>query len=97
MYLGPYQGSLACSKIAFNNGVCGVSAHTKSSKLVADVHKFEGHIACSSFSNSEVVVPIIKDNIVVGVIDLDCNLFDNYSNEDVALLEEIAKELSVLF
>ena len=97
LYLGPYQGSLACSKIAFNKGVCGVSAHTKLSQLVPDVHKFEGHIACSSLSNSEVVVPIIKDNKVVGVIDLDSNLFDNYSTEDVSLLEKIAKELSVLF
>lgn len=97
LYLGPYQGSLACSKIAFNKGVCGVAAYKKESQLVANVHEFEGHIACSSLSNSEVVVPIIKDCKVVGVIDLDSNLFDNYSIEDVQLLEQIAKELSILF
>ena len=97
LYLGPYQGSLACTKIAFNKGVCGVAAYKKESQLVANVHEFEGHIACSSLSNSEVVVPIIRDDKVVGVIDLDSNLFNNYSLEDVQLLEQIAKELSALF
>lgn len=97
LYLGPYQGSLACNKIEFNKGVCGAAAQNRKSQLVANVHKFKGHIACSSLSNSEVVVPIIKDDKVVGVIDLDSNLLDNYSNEDVSLLESIAKEISTLF
>ena len=97
LYLGPYQGSVACTTIKFNKGVCGVAAFSKQSQLVPNVHEFEGHIACSSLSNSEVVVPIIKDNNVYGVIDLDSNLFDNYSNEDVNILECIAKEISKLF
>lgn len=97
LYLGPYQGDIACTTIAFNKGVCGVAAYKKESQLVGNVHQFEGHIACSSLSNSEVVVPIIKDDKVYGVIDLDSNLFDNYSKEDVILLEQIAKELAKLF
>ena len=97
LYLGPYQGSLACTKIAFNKGVCGTAAYKKESQLVNNVHEFKGHIACSSLSNSEVVVPILKENKVVGVIDLDSNLFNNYNEEDVKLLEEIANYLSNLF
>lgn len=97
LYLGPYQGNVACTTIPFNKGVCGVAAYKKESQLVANVHLFEGHIACSSLSNSEVVVPIIKDDKVYGVIDLDSNLFDNYSKEDVILLEKIANELAKLF
>ena len=97
LYLGPYQGSVACTTIKFNKGVCGTAAFSKQSQLVPNVHEFEGHIACSSLSNSEVVVPIIKDDKVYGVIDLDSNLFDNYSNDDVNILECIAKEISKLF
>ena len=97
LYLGPYQGDIACTTISFNKGVCGVAAFKKESQLVANVHQFEGHIACSSLSNSEVVVPIIKNDRVYGVIDLDSNLFDNYNKEDVILLEQIAKELANLF
>ena len=79
LYLGPFQGDLACTIIPFNKGVCGKAAHLKKSILVPNVHEFEGHIACSSSTNSEVVVPIIKDNKVLGVIDLDSNLIDNYT------------------
>ena len=97
LYLGPYQGPIACTLIKFGRGVCGTCALEKKTQLVSNVHECKNHIACSSKTNSEIVVPIIKENKVVGVIDLDSNLFDNYSNEDVALLEKIAKELSVLF
>ena len=97
LYLGPFQGDLACMTIPFNKGVCGKSAYNKKSYLVENVHKFEGHIACSSLSNSEVVVPIIKNDKCVGVIDLDSTLFNNYSEEDVTILESIAEELARLF
>ena len=97
LYLGPFQGDLACTIIPFNKGVCGKAAHLKQSILVPDVHKFEGHIACSSSTNSEVVVPIIKDNKVLGVIDLDSNIIDNYTIEDVKLLESIANVIARLF
>ena len=97
LHLASYQGSLACTTIEFNKGVCGAAAQTKKSQLVSNVHEFEGHIACSSLSNSEVVVPIVKEGKVYGVIDLDSNLFDNYSKEDVIVLEQIANEIAKLF
>ena len=97
LYLGPYKGPLACTKIKFGKGVCGVSAKDKKSLLVPDVSKFETYIACSSSAKSEVVVPIIKDNKCVGVIDLDSDELDNYTSDDVKSLEEISQLLSELF
>jgi GAF domain-containing protein len=97
LVLGPFQGPIACTKIKFNKGVCGKSAYNKKSLLVPNVHEFEGHIACSSLSNSEVVVPIIKDDFVYGVIDIDSTVFNNFTNEDVKILEEFAELISVLF
>ena len=69
----------------------------KETQLVPNVHEYAGHIACSSSTNSEIVVPIIKNNIVVGVIDLDSDLFDNYTLEDVEILEQVARIISELF
>ena len=97
LYLGPFQGDLACTVISLNTGVCGKSAYLKQSILVPNVHEFEGHIACSSSTNSEVVVPIIKDEKVLGVIDLDSNLINNYTDEDVKILESIANLIADLF
>jgi GAF domain-containing protein len=97
LVLGPFQGPIACTKIKFNKGVCGKSAYNKKSLLVPNVHEFEGHIACSSLSNSEVVVPIIKNDFVYGVIDIDSTVFNNFTNEDVKILEEFAELISVLF
>lgn len=97
LYLGPYQGPLACTIIPFGKGVCGLAAENKKTYLVLDVHKFPGHIACSSLSNSEIVVPIIKNNKVVGVIDMDSELFNNYTEEDQKLLEEVALLIGELF
>ena len=97
LYLGPYQGPLACTLIPFGKGVCGVAAQNKVTYLVPDVHKFPGHIACSSLSNSEIVVPIIRNDLVLGVIDMDSALFDNYTLEDQALLEEAALLIGELF
>ena len=97
LVLGPFQGPIACTKIKFNKGVCGKSAYNKKSLLVPNVHEFEGHIACSSLSNSEVVVPIIKNDLVYGVIDIDSTVFNNFTNEDVKILEEFAELISVLF
>ena len=96
LYLGPYQGSLACTHIKYGHGVCGKSLELKKSLIVPDVHKFPGHIACSSLSNSEIVVPIIKDNKVIGVIDLDSTKFDNYTEDDKAFLEEVANIIANL-
>ena len=97
LYLGPYKGPLACTKIKFGKGVCGVSALKKESLLVKDVTKFGTYIACSSTAKSEVVVPIIKNDKCVGVIDLDSDELDNYTTEDVKTLEEISILLSELF
>ena len=97
LYLGPYQGPLACTMIPFTKGVCGEAASSKKTILVDDVHKFKGHIACSSLTNSELVSPIIKDNKVLGVIDLDSNNLGNFTNDDAKLLEEIAIIISNLF
>ncbi len=90
LYLGPYQGPIACTTIPFNKGVCGISAHKKETIIVDNVHIFPGHIACSSLSNSEIVVPIIKNNIVYGVIDIDSTNFNNFNENDKIVLEYIA-------
>lgn len=97
LYLGPYQGPLACTLIPYGKGVCGSSASSKVTKLVPDVHKFPGHIACSSLSNSEIVVPIIKNDKVVAVIDLDSTLLNNYDEKDQKLLEAVSNIISELF
>lgn len=97
MYLGPFQGPVACTKIPYNKGVCGAAVREKHYQLVDDVHKFPGHIACYSKTNSEVVVPIIKEGHVLGVIDLDSIEYNNYTSEDVLTLESIAFLLAELF
>ena len=94
LYLGPYQGEIACTIIKLGKGVCGTSALLKETQLVPNVHEYPGHIACSSSTNSEIVVPIIKNGRVVGVIDLDSDEFNNYNSLDKDLLEALAKELS---
>ena len=91
--LGPFQGKVACVRIPFGRGVCGTAAETKTSQLVEDVHQFPGHIACDSASNSEVVVPIVKDNQVVGVLDIDSPSVARFSQEDLTGLEQVVKAL----
>lgn len=91
--LGPFQGKVACVRIPFGRGVCGTAAETKISQLVEDVHQFPGHIACDSASNSEVVVPIVKDNQVVGVLDIDSPSVARFSQEDLTGLEQVVKAL----
>ena len=91
--LGPFQGTVACVRIPFGRGVCGTAAATKTSQLVEDVHQFPGHIACDSASNSEVVVPIVKDGQVVGVLDIDSPNAARFTQEDLAGLEQVVKAL----
>ena len=91
--LGPFQGKVACVSIPFGRGVCGTAAATKTSQLVEDVHQFPGHIACDSASNSEVVVPIVKDNQVVGVLDIDSPSVARFTQEDLAGLKQVVKAL----
>ena len=97
LYLGPFQGEPACTLIPFSKGVCGYCATIKKTVIVPDVNQFPGHIACSSASKSEIVVPIIKDGLLRAVIDIDAPIIDRFTFEDANLLEEAAKILEVLF
>lgn len=97
LYLGPYQGTLACTRIAFGKGVCGAAAAKQEAVLVPNVHEFSGHIACSSESNSELVVPILKNGETVAVIDLDSKNFSNFTEEDAKTLTEIASIIAEIF
>ena len=97
MYLGPFQGPVACTKILYEKGVCGAAVRSGKTILVPDVHKFKDHIACYSLSNSEIVVPIIVQGKVVGVIDLDSTNYDNYDLDDQFIIEELASVISILF
>jgi GAF domain-containing protein len=82
LVLGPFQGRTACTRIKVGKGVCGTAAETKAIQLVEDVHAFPGHIACDSASNSEVVVPIISKDIVIGVLDIDSPVFSRFDEKD---------------
>ena len=97
LYLGPFQGDVACTHISLDRGVCGFSAKNKKTVIVPNVNEFPGHIACSSLSKSEIVVPIIVNDNVKAVIDIDAPIFDRFSKEDAAYLEQFAKVLEVLF
>ncbi len=92
LVLGPFQGKVACTKIPFGKGVCGTSAIKDETMLVVDVHKFPGHIACDSASNSEIVIPLHnKQNKVVGVLDIDSPYIGRFKEEDKIGLELVAK------
>ena len=97
LYLGPFQGDVACTVIPFSKGVCGKSATSKKTIIVPNVNEFPGHIACSSLSKSEIVTPIIVNNIVKAVIDIDSPILNRFSKEEQELLEEGAKILEVCF
>ena len=93
LILGPFQGKIACTNIPLAKGVCGKAASSRETVLVEDVHQFEGHIACDNESNSEIVVPLIKNNQLYGVLDLDSTSFGRFSKEDQIIFEEIAEIL----
>ena len=90
LVLGPFQGKPACIRIAMGKGVCGAAAESRETVLVQDVHAFPGHIACDSASNSELVVPLIKDGILLGVLDLDSPSLGRFDEEDRAGCEGLA-------
>ena len=96
LVLGPFQGPLACTRIPFGKGVCGSAWELKQTLMVDDVHKFEGHIACSSESNSEIVVPIIVDEKVLAVLDIDSKDFASFDEEDRFGLETIGQLIAKL-
>ncbi|WP_122687900.1 GAF domain-containing protein [Pseudomonas viridiflava] len=90
LVLGPFQGQVACVRIPFGRGVCGAAAQTRQTQRVEDVHSFAGHIACDSASNSELVVPLIKEGKLVGVLDLDSPSVGRFSEVDQAGIERLA-------
>ncbi len=89
LVLGPFQGPIACTRIAFGKGVCGTSWKEEQTIVVNDVHEFPGHIACSSASQSEIVVPIFKENKVVAVLDIDSEKLATFDKIDKEWLEKI--------
>lgn len=91
LVLGPFQGSLACTRINLGKGVCGTSWQSMQTILVDDVNQFPGHIACSSVSKSEIVVPLFYNNAVIGVLDIDSDKLGDFDQTDKKYLEEIAK------
>ena len=93
LVLGPFQGPLACSRIAYGRGVCGTAWKENTTQVVPDVEQFPGHIACSSASKSEIVVPIIKDNTVTAVLDIDSEHLATFDETDRRWLEKIAEIL----
>ena len=90
LILGPFQGKVACTTIDIGKGVCGTSFEKKMLLNVKDVHKFAGHIACDSSTNSEIVIPLIYNNNRYGVLDIDSKLFERFSVDDEIFLEEAA-------
>lgn len=93
LYLGPFQGKVACTAIPLTKGVCGHAASTKATAVVHDVHAFPGHIACDSRSNAEVVVPLIKSGKVIGVLDVDSPTLSRFNNpEEIKFLEKVVEE-----
>lgn len=95
LIVGPFQGPVACTRIQKGKGVCGSSWSQAKTIIVPDVQKFEGHIACSSRSQSEIVVPLIKSNEVVGVLDADAEDFNIFDETDAFYLEHIAQLLAI--
>lgn len=91
LVLGPFQGKVACVRIPFSKGVCGAAARTRETQRVEDVHAFPGHIACDSASNSELVVPLVKDGRLIGVLDLDSPKVGRFSEEDQAGIERLVE------
>jgi L-methionine (R)-S-oxide reductase len=94
LVLGPFQGRPACIRMTFDQGVCGAAAKTRQVQRVQDVHAFPGHIACDSASNSEIVLPLIRDGEVLGVLDIDSPKPARFDEEDEAGLRPIAEMLA---
>ena len=94
LVLGPFQGPVACTRIKKGRGVCGSSWTQEKTLIVPDVEKFPGHIACSSLSKSEIVVPIIRNGQVLGVLDVDSDELDQFDETDQQYLEQILQLIS---
>lgn len=93
LVLGPFQGPIACTRIRLGRGVCGTAWKEARTLIVPDVEQFPGHIACSSDSRSEIVVPVKKQDAIIGVLDIDSDMLDSFDNVDARYLEEIISSL----
>ena len=93
LVLGPFQGPIACTRIPYGKGVCGTAWQCAETVIVPNVHEFVGHIACSSASNSEIVVPLLRNNRVIAVLDIDSKDFNTFDATDQRYLEQIAAML----
>ncbi|MFT8789276.1 GAF domain-containing protein [Komagataeibacter saccharivorans] len=93
LVLGPFQGRVACTRIPFGKGVCGTVARDRQTVVVPDVHAFPGHIACDAASASEIVVPVVMGNELLGVLDIDSPRRDRFTDRDRALLEAVVAQL----
>jgi GAF domain-containing protein len=94
LVLGPFQGLPACNRIKVGNGVCGTAAAERKVQRIANVHEFPGHIACDSASNSEIVIPIIKDDKVYGVLDLDSPVLERFTELEEKYLVKFVEKLN---
>ena len=97
LHLNQFNGEVACTRIKLPNGVCGKAASSKTIQVVDDVHLFEGHIACDSKSNSELVIPLFKNNAVFGVLDIDSLIKYRFDEELVEFFVEVSKILEKLY
>lgn len=97
LWLGPFQGLPACTMIPFSKGVCGTAAAQKKTMRISDVDQFPGHIVCDSRSRSEVVVPLIKNNVVLGVLDVDSASLNRFDEDDQKFFEEAVQILMKKF
>ncbi|MBF0709998.1 MULTISPECIES: GAF domain-containing protein [unclassified Gemella] len=93
LVLGPFQGKVACIRIPFNKGVCGHCYTSKETVYVENVHKFPGHIACDSATNSELVVPILQNNKIVALLDIDSISFSRFSNKEINVITEVTTQI----
>ena len=94
LYLGPFQGPVACTRIPKGKGVCGTSWESEKTIIVPDVHKFPGHIACSEVSNSEIVIPLYQNDKIWGVLDIDSAEFNAFDEVDALELEKFCASLT---
>ena len=90
LVVGPFEGQPACVRIAFGRGVCGTAAAEQRTIVVADIHAFPGHIACDAASRSEIVVPLVRGETLIGVLDLDSPLAGRFDDDDRAGIERLA-------
>ena len=97
LVLGPFQGPVACTRIPYGRGVCGDAWKKNKTICVENVHEYPGHIACSTLSNSEIVIPLLKDDTVVGVLDIDSRELNFFKDADIQGLESISSYIQSLF